>query len=175
MDSSNQQETGATASRRISFLLLLLAVLAFGGIAGWQLFGGSHSGSGGSSNGNNIAGQWSGTMYNISLHFTFYSAGPTGQYGLDFEGPAITSGQSGTYRLVPPNTIAFTVTGWEPTAMTVYHVTGPSTGFNTQDPVPKPSDATDTYVFNDPNTMTLTDQATNGSVTLYKEPIVCCR
>jgi hypothetical protein len=133
--------------------------------------GGSTSPGGGSNpgsdNAGNFAGQWRGMMGNITVTFTFQSSG---QYTLLVQSPTVTQQQSGSYRLTPPNFIAFTLTDWQPRTQSVYHETGPSSGYYSQIPVPRPADTNNTYLFNGPNTLTLTDQATQGSVTLTRTP-----
>jgi hypothetical protein len=76
--------------------------------------------------------------------------------------------QSGPYKLFAPNTIVFSVTSWAPKTMPVYHPTGTVGGYYTQQPMAKPSGATDTYVFKGADTVVLTDQMTHGSITMTR-------
>jgi hypothetical protein len=95
---------------------------------------------------------------------------PNGQYSQLAQSGTLMTQQSGPYRLVAPNTIIFSVTNWAPQTQQIYHPTGTGGGYYTTQPVAKPSGATDTVVFNGPNTITLTDQMTHGSMTMTRVP-----
>ena len=114
-----------------------------------------------------LVGQWRGVFQGITITIVIQ---PNGQYSqLAQSGTAMTQ-QSGPYKLFAPNTIAFTVTQWQPKTMPVYHPTGTVGGYYTQEPMAKPPGSMFAYVFNGPNTMILTDQVLHGSMTMVRVP-----
>jgi hypothetical protein len=114
-----------------------------------------------------VVGQWRGVFQGITITIVIQ---PNGQYSqLTQKGTAMAQ-QSGPYKLFAPNTIAFSVTEWQPKTMPVYHATGTTGGYYTQQPMVKPPNAMFTYVFNGPNTMILTDQLLHGSMTMVRVP-----
>jgi hypothetical protein len=138
-----------------------------------------------------FVGQWRGTSEGITFTIVFE---PNGQYSQLAQSGTLMTQQSGPYTLVPPNTLIFSVTDWEPKTQQIYHPdptggqnkrgqqgpngngqnpnhpdNGPSTGgYYTPQNVPKPPGGTFTYVFNGPNTFTMTDQNFHGSITLTR-------
>jgi hypothetical protein len=116
---------------------------------------------------NSLAGQWRGANQGITITIVIQ---PNGQYSQLAQSGTMMTQQSGPYKLVAPNTIEFSVTNWAPKTQQIYHATGTVGGYYTTQVVTKPPGATDTYVFNGPNTMTLTDQMTHGSITMTRVP-----
>jgi hypothetical protein len=114
-----------------------------------------------------LVGQWRGVFQGITMTISIQA---NGQYSQLAQSATAKTEQAGPYRLAAPNTIIFSVTTWAPTSTSVYYPTSPSTGEWKQRTLPKPLGASDSYVFNGPNTMTLTDQATHGSITLTRVP-----
>ncbi len=116
---------------------------------------------------NSLVGQWRGVFRGITITIVIQ---PNGQYSQLAQSGTLMTQQSGPYKLVAPNTIIFSVTNWAPKTQQIYHPTGTVGGYYTTQPTAKPPGATDAYVFNGPNTMTLTDQMTHGSITMTRVP-----
>jgi len=123
---------------------------------------------------NNFVGQWRGVYQRITFTIVIE---PNGQYSQLTQKGTLMTQQSGPYKLVAPNTIIFSVTNWAPRTQKIYHPYPPardgtpsSGGYYTNQVVAKPPGATDSYVFNGPNTVTLTDQVMHGSITLNRVP-----
>lgn len=138
-----------------------------------------------------FVGQWRGTSEGITFTIVFE---PNGQYSQLAQAGTLMTQQSGPYTLVAPNTLIFSVTDWEPKTQQIYHPdpsggqnkrgqqgpngngqnpnhpdnTPSSGGYYTPQNVPKPPGGTFTYVFNGPNTFTMTDQNFHGSITLTR-------
>ena len=141
---------------------VLPAVLALGAVtAAAQQLGGAI----GSQQQPSFVGQWRGVYSGITITITIQ---PNGQYTQTAQSGTIMTEQSGPYKLFAPNTIVFSVTSWAPKTMPVYHPTGTVGGYYTQQPMAKPSGATDTYVFKGADTVVLTDQMTHGSITMTR-------
>jgi hypothetical protein len=116
---------------------------------------------------NNFVGQWRGVYEGITFTIVFQA---NGQYTQTLQNGATMTQQSGPYTLAAPNTIIFSVTDWQPRTQQIYHPTGTVGGYYTNEVVAKPPGATDSYVFNGPNSVTLTDQVMHGSITLTRVP-----
>jgi hypothetical protein len=116
---------------------------------------------------NSLVGQWRGVFQGITITISIQS---NGQYSQLAKSATAETEQAGPYRLVAPNTIIFSVTTWAPTSAPVFVPTSPTTGKWVQKTLSKPAGATDFYVFNGLNTMTLTDQTTHGSFTMTRVP-----
>ncbi len=116
---------------------------------------------------NNFVGQWRGVYQGITLTLVIQA---NGQYTQTAQSGTLMTEQSGPYTLAAPNTIIFSVTDWQPRTQQIYHATGTAGGYYVTQPTAKPSGATDSYVFNGPNTVTLTDQVMHGSITLNRVP-----
>lgn len=116
---------------------------------------------------NSLVGQWRGVFQGITITISIQS---TGQYSQLAQSATAQTEQAGPYKLIAPNTIVFSVTTWAPTSTSVYVPTSPTTGRWEPRKLSKPPGATDFYVFNRPNTMTLTDQMTHGSITMTRVP-----
>lgn len=114
-----------------------------------------------------LVGQWRGVFRGITLTIVIQ---PNGQYSQLAQSGTMMTQQSGPYKLVSPNTIIFSVTNWAPRTQQIYHPTGTVGGYYTTELTAQPPGATDTYVFNGPNTITLTDQMTHGSITMTRVP-----
>jgi hypothetical protein len=114
-----------------------------------------------------LVGQWRGVFQGITMTISIQA---NGQYSQLAQSATAQTEQAGPYRLAAPNTIIFTVTSWAPTSTSVYYPTSPTTGEWKQRTLPKPLGASDSYVFKGPNTMTLIDQATHGSITMTRVP-----
>ena len=144
--------------------LILPAILLLGATAAAQTGGAiGHP----QNNSNSLVGQWRGVFKGITITIVMQ---PNGQYSqLTQQGTAMAQ-QSGSYKLFAPNTIAFSVTEWQPKTMPVYHATGTTGGYYTQKPLVKPPNSMFTYAFNGPNALTLADQAMHGVITLTRVP-----
>jgi hypothetical protein len=116
---------------------------------------------------NSLTGQWRGVYNGITITVVIE---PTGQYTQTAQSGTLMTLQSGPYKLVAPNTIIFCVTSWQPRTMPVYHPTGTVGGYYTQEPMAKPPDVTNTYVFKAANTVVFTEPATHGSITMTRVP-----
>ncbi len=114
---------------------------------------------------NSLVGQWRGVYNGITITVVVE---PTGQYTQTARSGTLMTMQSGPYRLIAPNTIIFYVTDWQPRTMPVYHATGTVGGYYTQEPLAKPPDATNTYVFKAANTVVFTEPATHGSISMTR-------
>jgi hypothetical protein len=153
--------------------LVLPAVLVLGPtVAAAQLSGGAIGQP--LNNSNSLAGQWRGVYQRITITIVIQ---PNGQYTQTAQSGTLMTQQSGPYRLVASNTIIFSVTNWAPRTQKIYHPYPPARdgtpsagGYYTNQNVAKPPGATDTYVFNGQNTVTLTDQVMHGSITLNRVP-----
>ncbi|MGD0347056.1 MAG: hypothetical protein ABSA85_09880 [Terracidiphilus sp.] len=128
----------------------------------------------GTSNSNSLVGQWRGVYQGITFTIVIQ---PNGQYSQIAQKGTLMTQQSGPYKLVAPNTLIFSVTNWAPRTQKIYHPYPPSRngtpsagGYYTSQVVAKPPGATDAYVFNGPNTVTLTDQVMHGSITMTRVP-----
>jgi len=155
------------------YRLVLPAVLVLGPtVAAAQLSGGAIGQP--LNNSNSLAGQWRGVYQRITITIVIQ---PNGQYTQTTQSGTLMTQQSGPYKLVDPNTIIFSVTNWAPRTQKIYHPYPPardgtpsSGGYYTNQVVAKPPGATDSYVFNGQNTVTLTDQVMHGSITLNRVP-----
>jgi len=114
-----------------------------------------------------LVGQWRGVSGRITITIVIQ---PNGQYSQLAQMGTVMTTQSGPYKLFAPNTIAFSVTNWAPKTMPVYHATGTTGGYYTQQPLVKPPGSVDTYVFKGANTVILADQMTHGSITMTRVP-----
>jgi hypothetical protein len=141
--------------------LVLSAILVLCAFAAPGQFGGGATGQ----PQNSFAGTWRGTYQNITFTIVIQ---PNGQYTQTAQSGSLMTEQSGPYTLAAPNTIIFSVTNWAPKAQKIYHPTGTTGGYYTDQVVAKPPGATDSYVFRNANTLVLTDQMTHGSITLTR-------
>lgn len=116
---------------------------------------------------NSLVGTWRGVYQGITLTIVIQA---DGQYTQTAQSGTLMTEQSGPYQLSAPNTIVFSVTNWSPRTQQIYHPTGTVGGYYTSEPTAMPPGATDSYVFNGPNTLTLTDQVMHGSITLTRVP-----
>jgi hypothetical protein len=119
-----------------------------------------------------LVGTWRGVFQGITMTIVVQS---NGQYVQTNQKGSLMTQQSGPYKLGPNNTIIFSVTNWTPKTQRIYHPNPPSRdgtpsagGYYTNQVVAKPPGGTDTYVFNGPNTITLTDQVVHGSITMNR-------
>jgi hypothetical protein len=119
----------------------------------------------GNGNGNSLVGQWRGVFQGITITLVVQ---PNGEYIQTNQKGTLMTQESGPYRLAAPNTLIFSVTNWAPKTQKVYHPTGTTGGYYTNEPTAKPPGGTDTYVFNGPNTVILTDQVVHGSITMNR-------
>jgi hypothetical protein len=125
---------------------------------------------------NNFIGEWRGVYQGITITIMMQA---NGQYTQTAQAATLMTQQSGPYQLIAPNTIIFSVTSWAPTTQKIYHPYPPSgdctpantstgAGCFTTEKVAQPPGARDSYVFNGPNSVTLTDQTMHGSITLTR-------
>jgi hypothetical protein len=107
-----------------------------------------------------LVGQWRTTVSLGTITITFMSNGQYDQTGVTTTGAQTM--QAGPYQVVAPNNIIFTVTNWSPKSRVMLVPCGIP-----NDPVcnvqrlvnyPKPPGSEYVYVFNGPNTMTLSNQ-----------------
>jgi hypothetical protein len=132
-----------------------LAILAFLAAAGAQ------------AQENRFVGKWSGKFQGITINYVI-------EANLNYSEMAVAgtlrTAQSGKYRLAAPNQILFEVQDWQPKTQNVYHATGTTGGYTTPEPMAKPAGGSFSYVFNNPNSVTLTDLMTHGAITLNRVP-----
>jgi hypothetical protein len=99
---------------------------------------------------------------------SFMSNGQYDQTGVTTTG--VQTMQAGPYQLVAPNSIIFTVTQWSPKSRIALVPCGipgdPTCNVQRLQNYPKPPNSEYVYVFNGPNTMTLSNQT--GPVTLTR-------
>lgn len=112
-----------------------------------------------------LVGQWRGVYQGITITIVIQ---PNGQYSQLAQAATMMTQQSGPYKLVAPNTSVFSVTNWAPKTQQIYHAIGTAGGYYMTQPAGKPPGSSDTYVFNGPYTMTLSDQTMHGSITLTR-------
>jgi len=134
--------------------LLLLAVLALSSVAAIG-------------QGNGLVGQWSGTFQGITLTIVIQA---NGQYTQTAQKGTMMTQQSGPYKLAAPDTIIFSVIEWAPKTQQVYHASGTTGGYYTTENTAKPPGGRDTYEFDGPNSVVLTDQVTHGSIRMTRVP-----
>jgi len=126
-----------------------------------------------------LVGQWRTVAQGSTVNLTIQA---NGQYMLMMQPPngGTQSAQGGPYQLVAPNTIVFTVTDWSPKTRWNF-VPNPTCGVpgvtNPTNPrrdschqwqewtEPRPPGGRDTYVFNGPNTVVMTDEHGSGAYT----------
>jgi hypothetical protein len=145
--------------------LALPAVLALGAVAASAQQGGAVGNMQPQQPG--LAGQWRGVFSGITITITIQ---PNGQYVQTAQKGTMMTEQAGPYKLFAPNTIVFSVTSWAPKTQQIYHALPNGGGYYTTEVVAKPAGASDTYVFNGPNTLILTDQMVHGSITMTRVP-----
>jgi hypothetical protein len=128
---------------------------------------------------NSLVGQWRTVAQGSTVTLTIQA---NGQYMLLMQ-PANGGAQSaagGRYQLVAPNTIVLTVTDWSPKTKWMY-VPNPTCGVpgvavptnpqrdsckqEQEMTLLKPPGGRDTYVFNGPNTVVMTDEHGSGTYT----------
>ncbi len=107
-----------------------------------------------------LIGQWRTTVSAGTITISFMANGQYDQTGVGTTG--VQTMQSGPYQLVAPNNIIFTVTNWSPKTRTVLVPCGipndPVCNVQRVVNMPKPPNSEYAYVFNGPNTMTLSNQ-----------------
>ncbi len=107
-----------------------------------------------------LLGQWRTTVSSGTITISFISNGQYDQTGVTTTG--VQTMQAGPYQLVAPNNIIFTVTNWSPKSRIVLVPCGipndPVCNVKRVQNMPKPPDSEYAYVFNGPNTMTLSNQ-----------------
>ena len=114
-----------------------------------------------------FVGQWRGAASGMTITLVVQ---PNGRFTMTEQSGTLMTQQSGPYTLAAPNTIIFSVSDWQPKTQQIYHPTGTVGGYYTTEPTAQPPGATDSYVFNGPNTVTFTDQVMHGSITLTRVP-----
>jgi hypothetical protein len=107
-----------------------------------------------------LLGQWRTTVSSGTITIAFMSNGQYDQTGVTTSG--VQTMQAGPYQLVAPNSIIFTVTNWSPKTRMVLVPCGipnnPVCNVQRLVSMPKPPGSEYAYVFNGPNTMTLSNQ-----------------
>ncbi len=116
---------------------------------------------------NSFVGQWSGIFKGIVIT---YNMDANYNYNDRVASGSMQTTESGKYHLTAQNVIIFEVQDWAPKTQSVYHATGTTGGFYTQQPTAKPPGGSFSFVFNSPNSVTLTDLTTHGSITLNRVP-----
>jgi hypothetical protein len=114
---------------------------------------------------NNFAGQWRGVYQGIVFNYVMDT---NYNYSDHLVSGTMQTMESGKYHLSGQNLIIFQVLDWQPKTQNVYHPTGTVGGYYTQEVLAKPPGGTFSYVFNSPNSVTLTDVNLHGSVTLNR-------
>jgi hypothetical protein len=72
---------------------------------------------------------------------------------------------SGHYSFPAANVVAFQVEDWQPRTLPLYHPSGTTGGYDTQEPVPKPPGGVFRFQFASPNSVTPQDTNLGGKVT----------
>ena len=107
----------------------------------------------------------------------FMSNGQYDQTGVTTTG--VQTMQAGPYQLVAPNSIIFTVTQWSPKSRIMLVPCGipnnPVCNVQRLMTYPKPPNSEYTYVFNGPNTMTLSNQTGPMTLTRLRGSEACNR
>jgi len=116
---------------------------------------------------NPFVGGWSGVFQGITIS---YIMDANFNYSNRDVAGALQTTQSGKFRLAAPNEIVFEVVDWAPKTQAVYHPTGTTGGYYTQQPMPKAVGGSFSYVFTSANTVVFTDLATHGVLTLNRVP-----
>jgi hypothetical protein len=146
-------ERGIPMSLR-SFCRIAVAVFAFGAITVC------------SAQQNQFAGQWSGKINGVTITYVMDA---NSNYTDRVVSGSLQTMEQGKYR-VAQNVIVFEVQDWAPKTQNVYHATGISSGYYSQQPMAKPPGGSFSFVFNSPNSVTLTDLTAHGSITLNRVP-----
>jgi hypothetical protein len=158
--SSYSNRPSATGERRIPVSLRSLCKLAFTALAFW-LINPCHA------QANPFVGQWSGVFQGITISYTMDA---NFNYSNRDVSGALQTAQSGKFHLAAPNQITFEVVDWAPKTQPVYHPTGTTGGYYTQQPMAKAVGGSFSYIFKSANTLVLTDLATHGVLTLNRVP-----
>jgi hypothetical protein len=107
-----------------------------------------------------LIGQWRTTVSSGTITIAFMQNGQYDQTGVTTTG--VQTMQAGPYQLVAPNSIIFTVTNWSPKSRIMLVPCGipnnPVCNVQRLVNYPKPPGSEYAYVFNGPNTMTLSNQ-----------------
>jgi hypothetical protein len=113
---------------------------------------------------NPFAGQWTGTFRGIVITYVMDA---NNNYSDRVVSGSLQTAESGKYRLTQ-NEIIFEVVDWAPKTQNVYHATGTTGGYYTQEVLAKPPGGSFSYVFKSANSVVLTDLTTHGSITLNR-------
>jgi hypothetical protein len=112
-----------------------------------------------------FTGGWKGTFQGIVIS---YIMDANSNYSVQMVSGTLQTMQSGKYHLTPQNDIIFEVLDWAPKTQPIYHPTGTVGGYYTQQLLAKPSGGSFSFVFTSPNSVTLTDLMTHGSLVLNR-------
>jgi len=130
----------------------------------------------------NLVGQWRTVLQGNTVTITIQATGQYMQVGVPQNGGTQTA-QGGPYALIAPNTIAFTVTDWSPKTRFIFvpnprcGVPGVPSPTNPQrdschqwqeETMPQPPGSRYAYVFNGPNSMTLSNETASESITFTR-------
>jgi hypothetical protein len=127
-----------------------------------------------------LVGQWRTTIQGSALAASFSANGQYLQVITNSDGSQ--TGESGPYSLFAPNTVSIVITDWSPKTRMMF-VPNPTCGVpgvtNPTNPkrdsclqwqemtYPKPPDAKMAYVFNGPNSMSMTDEVMGGGALVF--------
>jgi hypothetical protein len=118
---------------------------------------------------NPFVGSWRGAAQVNGATITFNTVmGPDLHYSQQQIMGRYMTTLSGPYAFPAANVVAFQVEDWQPRTLPVYHATGTTGGYYTQEPVPRPPGGVFRYKFTSPNSVTLQDTNLGGTVTFNR-------
>jgi hypothetical protein len=130
-----------------------------------------------------LVGQWLTTLQSGPLTLTIEANGQYMQVGQATAGQHTQMAQGGPYQLIAPNTIVFTVTDWSPKTKVMFvpepgpvpsvpNPVGPYPGPNgpqyQEYAIPHPPGSRYAYTFNGPNTMILSNEQAQETITFTR-------
>jgi hypothetical protein len=118
---------------------------------------------------NPFVGSWRGVTQANGAAIVFNLVmGPDLRYSQQLTMHGYMTLQSGRYALPTRNVIAFQVEDWQPRTQPVYHPSGTTGGYTTQQPVPRPPGGTFRFQFSSANSFTLQDVNLGGVITFNR-------
>jgi hypothetical protein len=118
---------------------------------------------------NPFAGNWRGVaqVNRTSVTFNLLMGADQRYSEQQVLGPYMTM-QTGRYSFPGQGVIAFQVEDWQPKTQSVYHPTGATGGYYTQQPVPRPPGGVFRFQFTSPDSFTLQDVNLGGVITFNR-------
>jgi hypothetical protein len=115
---------------------------------------------------NPFVGTWTGGAGAIAFNLVM---GADMSYSEQEIAGAIMTLQTGKYVLSAPDIVIFQVLDWQPKTMPVYHPTGTTGGYYTQEPTSKPPGGSYRYQFVNPNSFAVQDVTLGGAMTFTRK------